>query len=71
MKAYVATTGIICALVTVAHLARTAEVLSHTRDDPWFVVGYTVLTVIAASLAVWAFRIFRRLPPSRNTSPGA
>lgn len=71
MRAYVATTGIISALITVAHLARTREVLSHTGDDRWFVAGFTALTLISASIAVWAYRIFRRLPSSRDTRPAA
>jgi len=62
MRAYVATTGVIFALVTVAHLLRTGEILGRVAADPWFVAGYTALTLLCAVLAVWAWRVFRRLP---------
>jgi len=62
MRTYVGTTGVIFALVTVAHLLRTGEVVTHLRDDPWFVAGYTALTVLCAALALWAWRVLRRLP---------
>ena len=70
MRAYVGTTGLLFAVVAVLHLARGAEVWGHVATDPWFVVGYTVLTLLAAALAVWAWRLFRRLPPSARTSAG-
>ena len=62
MRAYLAVTGIVFALVLVAHLARTAEVLTHLADDPVFVVLYTALTLGCGALAVWAWRLYRGLP---------
>ena len=70
MRAYVATTGLIFAVVTILHLARGAEVWGHVADDPWFVVGYALLTLLAAVLAVWAWRLFRRLPANARDSAG-
>ena len=62
MRAYVGTTGAIFALVTLAHLARTGEILTRVASEPWFVVEYTALTVLCAAMAAWAWRVFRRLP---------
>ncbi|HEY8175460.1 MAG TPA: hypothetical protein VIF32_07205 [Gemmatimonadaceae bacterium] len=69
MKAYLGTTGTVFALVTVAHLARTAEVWGRVGSDPWFVAGYALITLVAAALAVWAWRLYRRLTrPSSNVA---
>ena len=62
MRAYIRVTGILFALVTVAHLARTGEIRHHLTDDPWFVAGYTALTLLAALMAAWAWRLERRFP---------
>jgi hypothetical protein len=69
MKAYLTTTGALFALVTVLHLARSVEIWHHVDSDPWFVLGYALLTVGAAALSVWAWRLWRRLP--RSSSNGA
>ena len=55
MKAYIMTTGTIFGLITVAHLLRIAAEGSRLATDPWFVL----LTVVAAALSVWAFRLLR------------
>ena len=57
MKAYVATTGIIFVLLTVAHVVRVFQE-THLARDPWFVL-VTVLTFI---LAIWALRLYRARP---------
>lgn len=62
MRAYLAVTGVIFTLVVVAHLARTPEILSGFGEDPFAVVAYNVLTLMVAVLAVWALRLYRRLP---------
>jgi hypothetical protein len=49
MNVYVATTGAIFGLITIAHLARLV-VEPHTRGEP----VYLVLTVAAAGLCGWA-----------------
>jgi hypothetical protein len=61
VKAYLGTTGVIFALVTVAHLARTPEMQRGFERDPWSVVAYHLLTLLSAGLAVWAWRLFARL----------
>jgi hypothetical protein len=59
MKAFLATAGIVFALVVVAHGARmVAE--PQLAHDPWF----WALTILAAALAVWAWRLFWRQQPS-------
>jgi hypothetical protein len=58
MKAYVATTGIVFGLIVLAHIAKLFADDLHPAKDPVFVV----LTVIAAGLALWAFRVFRKSP---------
>ena len=68
MRAYVGTTGTVFALVAIAHLARTGEMLSKRANDPVEVTVFTALTVLAVALAVWAFRLFRTLP---RGAPGA
>jgi hypothetical protein len=59
MKAYLVTTGVIFALITVAHVWR-AVVESQVARDPW----YVLLTLAVASLAVWAAVLLRRWPAS-------
>jgi hypothetical protein len=53
MKAYVMTTGIIFALITLAHIWRAIVEGSHLATDPFFVL----LTIAAAALALWAGRL--------------
>ena len=60
MRAYLVVTGVVFALVTLAHLARTPEILAGFSQDPWSVVIYNVLTLVTAALAVWAWRLHRR-----------
>jgi len=55
MKTYVMTTGAIFGLITVAHLLRVVEEGRHVAANPFFVV----MTVLAAALSVWAFRLLR------------
>ncbi len=60
MKAYVITTGAVFGLLVLAHIWRVFAESPHLATDPWFVL----LTVLAAALCLWAWRLFRRLPPS-------
>ena len=55
MKAYVVTSGVIFGLVTLAHILRVFAEGSHVASDPWFVL----LTVAAAALSGWAWRVLR------------
>ena len=63
MRTYLATTGILFAIVAVAHLWR-ATIERNLVRDPWFVL----LSVLAAALSIWAFTLFRRAP--RTASDG-
>jgi hypothetical protein len=60
MKAYLITTGTIFGLIVVAHIWRVFEEGSRLAKDPVFVL----LTIAAAALSFWAWRLFRRLPRS-------
>jgi len=54
MRAYVMTTGVVFGLLTLAHLWRII-LERHLATDPIFII----ITVIAASLCVWAWRVLR------------
>ncbi|HEY2964024.1 MAG TPA: hypothetical protein VGJ37_16510 [Pyrinomonadaceae bacterium] len=56
MRAYIITTGVIFALITIAHIARLASE-SHVLKEPIFLV----LTVLAAVLTVWSVIVLRRV----------
>jgi hypothetical protein len=55
MKAYVMTTGAVFGLLTLAHLLRIIAEGPHLLTNPW----YVVLTVAAATLGLWAWRLLR------------
>ena len=59
MKAYITTTGVIFGLITLAHLMRIVAEGAHVGRDP----GFLLLTVLAAGLCGWAFRLLRLAPP--------
>jgi hypothetical protein len=59
MKAYVMTTGVVFGLITLAHLLRVVEEGPRLVRDPFFVV----LTVLAAALSLWAWRVLRLTRP--------
>ncbi len=60
MKAYLITTGLVFALIIVAHVMRMFAEGSHVALDPWF-LGITALT---CALFVWAMVLLRRMPRS-------
>jgi hypothetical protein len=60
MKAYVITTGAVFGLITLAHLFRVIVEGSHLARDPI----YILLTLVAAGLCLWAWRVLRLLPRS-------
>jgi hypothetical protein len=53
MKAYLATTGTVFGLVAVAHVLRMVLENPHLAREPW----YLGLTVLAAALSGWAWRL--------------
>jgi len=57
MKAYVVTTGVVFGLLTIAHVWRIVVEGLPLLTNPWW-VG---ITVAAAALSVWAWRVFRLL----------
>lgn len=59
MKAYLLTTGGLFALLALAHLARTIAESSRLRSDPGFIVEGPGLGLLAAAIAVWAWRLLR------------
>ena len=55
MRAYLMTTGVLFALLAVAHVWRMRAEPS-VAHDPWFLI----LSVVALGLSVWAFSLLRR-----------
>ena len=50
MKAYVATTGMLFGLLTLAHILRIVYESRALASDPW----YLLITTATAALCVWA-----------------
>jgi hypothetical protein len=59
MKPYLITTGILFALLAVAHLLRTIAEWSRLTTDPGFLVEGPGIGIMAAAIAVWAWRLLR------------
>jgi hypothetical protein len=59
MRAYLFTTGGLFALLALAHLARTIAESSRLRTDPGFIVEGPGLGILAAVIAIWAWRLLR------------
>jgi hypothetical protein len=55
MRTYVMTTGALFGLVTLAHVWRVLVEGPGLATDPW----YILLTVAAAGLCLWAWRLIR------------
>jgi hypothetical protein len=61
MAGYIKTTGVLFALIAVAHVLRMfAE--PHLATDPF----YILLTLAAVALSVWAWRVLRSSSGSLN-----
>ena len=61
MKSYIVTSGVIFALLALAHVARVVV-------EPWRLARepeYIAITLLAVAMAVWAYRAYRRIEPSR------
>ncbi len=56
MKAYLITTGTVFGLITLAHVWRALAEGRRLATDPLFVL----LTLAAAALSVWAWRLLSR-----------
>jgi hypothetical protein len=59
MKAYLATTGMIFALLAVAHLLRTVAEWPRVTTDPGFLLEVPGIGVVAGALCFWAWRLWR------------
>lgn len=57
MRAYVATTGLLFALIVAAHAARLAAEGTRVLSDPF----YLIATLAAAAMCLWAWRLFRHV----------
>jgi hypothetical protein len=55
VKAYVLTSGLLFGLLTLVHVWRVMEEGPGLASDPW----YVLITLVAAALCVWAFRLLR------------
>jgi len=60
MKAYLITTGVIFALLTVAHVLRTIAEWPRLTADPWFILQGPGIGILAAALCFWAWRLLLR-----------
>ena len=58
MRAYLITTGVLFALVAVAHVGRVFAESRELATDPW----YVLLTILAVVMSAWAFRLLPTLP---------
>jgi hypothetical protein len=65
MKAYLGTTGVLWALLAVAHVARTVSEWDRVRSDPGFLLEAPGIGLIALALCVWAWRLFAQAPPHK------
>ena len=61
MRAYLISTGVLFALVAVAHVWRVIVESRALATDPW----YVLLTILAAVMSAWAFRLLRSVTPPR------
>lgn len=57
MKAYLAVTGTIFAVLAILHLWRTIAEWNLFATDPWFVSGVAAIGVVAALLSLWAWKL--------------
>ena len=57
MKAYVITTGIIFALLTIAHIVRVATESTRLLTDPIFIL----FTILPGAIAIWSVVVLKRL----------
>jgi hypothetical protein len=60
VKSYLITTGLLFALLTLAHIWRAIEEGPGIAADPWF----TITTIAATGLCTWAWRLLRGLARS-------
>ena len=59
MKPYLVTTGLLFALLAVAHIARTIAEWPRLATDPGFILEGPGIGLFAAALGLWALRLLR------------
>jgi hypothetical protein len=57
MKAYLVTTGMLFALLALAHIVLTIAHWQRLAADPWFVLQGPGIGVAAGFLSLWAWRL--------------
>jgi hypothetical protein len=62
MRAYLITTGTLFGLLTVAHVLRLIEEWPSQASNPW----YILITLVAAAMCAWAWRLLRLTSPPRS-----
>ena len=60
MKAYLIVTGILFALLAVAHVVQAIEVMNRLSSDPTYVLGVFAIAITTVSLTIWALVLVRR-----------
>ncbi len=60
MKPYLITTGTLFSLVAAAHVLRTIAEWPRLSSDPGFILEGPGLGLLAAVIAVWAWRLLQR-----------
>ena len=60
MKNYVAITGVLFGLITLAHIWRVVQEGSRLATDPF----YIAITLASAGLCIWSVRLLRLRPRS-------
>jgi hypothetical protein len=65
MKGYLTTTGLLFALIAIAHIMRTIAEWSRLTTDPGFIIEGPGLGVVAAALGFWALRLLRVSAPTQ------
>ena len=60
MKAYLITTGLLFAMLTLAHLLRIIAEWPRLTTDPWFIVEGPGIGLLAGAISLWAWRLLRR-----------
>ncbi len=65
MKVYIAASGTIFGLLTLAHIARIVLESSALIKDP----SYMAITAAAAAMCVWAWRVYPRASDVSQSGP--
>jgi hypothetical protein len=68
MKAYLGTTGVLWAVLALAHIARTVSEWHRVSNDLGFMLEVPGIGVFAAALCVWAWRLFAQAAPRTRAS---